>query len=561
MRWFRVALLIPVVTSCVATNSEMLGDGERGSVAGGEECELMREEFEGVERLKEDPIDPRKAGVAELLSIPGFPRELALAVKSVIKNHRSGASWLEHLSPPDRELVYRYREFLILPARKPNRFKAKMLAKWIGPGEYGRYDLFSSLVGDRLKIIVRGRVEGDIRHASFFVSKRVFAGSVCLHAGDFMPDFAMGLAFSGYFQDYPFSGGYPLRGYRWMTGRTSFYGTSFRGFSGEMWRGPMRVLFFTGWPRSFTAGVCRYEDRPVRGGRIEISLGGGEAGATAYIDPLRGGLIACDGRLRFGDLACGYEAVVGARRNAATWGISYKTRALDAGFVLHVFPNHLGNRFGASPGSGGGSSRAGRGVGLVVCRSLPRAFTVRASFERYARYYGSQSQCRDVFRAGILKKWKKFSMEASLKSKRYGLFQGIPYPTDEVQPGIYENTAKVNMMYTRRRAIRFKVSGSCPWGDGHAGLQVSPSLRLRLFAGSIDVTAFFSMYRSITGMPAFYYYEPSLEGTYPWKVVRGDGSRGVLEVTLSTRTVSLSWRLAVGSQTTGDMSICAAVEL
>ena len=561
MSWHALMLLVPLVVSCAASSSEMLaeggGDGDSGSGA----YEMSREEFESIERLKDDPVDPRKAGIEELLSIPDFSRELADAVIRARGERRPGTSWLDHLSPPERESIYRHAGYLILPARKATRYKVRVNAAGVGAAEHARYDGYSSLLGDGFKILLRARMAGERHYSSFYASKRLFSGSVRLHGGDFMPDFAMGLAFSSYHNDYPFSGGYPLRGYRWMAARTSFYGTSLRGCAGEVWKGSLRTLFFAGRPRSFSTGGCALDARLVSGGRIEIDLGFCSIGSTAYHDPRRGSLASFDGRCKAGLIAGGFEFIAGARRNAVTASVSYNARRIDAGIILHSFPGYLPNRFGASPHSEGGARRAGRGIGLVASRSFGRSLTVRGAYDRYIRYSGGGSLLRDVLRAGIARKCRGFNLEVYLTSKRYGSRVEIPYPAQGVQSVKTAHTLKTNMMYHRGATFRFKVAGGYIRGNGYAGYQISPSVYLGSLAGHVSIIAFFTAYHSLAGKAVFYYYEPSPKGSYPWRTVRGDGCRGVLSISLTARKFFFAWRSAIEPKSPVETSLCVGLKL
>ncbi|MCK4236089.1 MAG: hypothetical protein KAX38_03145, partial [Candidatus Krumholzibacteria bacterium] len=461
----------------------------------------------------------------------------------------SGTKWLSRLTPPERETLYRYREFLVLPDRPPTRVSMRISEDRIGSSGLERSDAFISILGDRWKVISRARASVYGRPASFYISSEAMSGRFRLHGGDFLPDFSMGLLFCAYVFSYPFTGGYPFRGYRWLVGRTSFYGRSIRGLAGEVWLGRARAIFFTGSPRYYRSGSFHLEGERVCGGRIEFGAVGGEAGFTVSGDPSSAGgrLLGVDARWRIGKMVLGCEvACDGRARIAGTWGMSLRGKVFDAGILLHGCPYRLGNRFGCTAGRGA-SAPSRRGIGVVLRRRIPRRIEIRASLERSSSRAGFDLQKRDLKRVEIVKKWKGGSIKLSFRLKNRESFENVPCPGGESMT--FSTSKNLNLLYVwrLRRDLRLRTSLGCPWGKDYVGVLLSPSLGVSLFSGRIMVSAACSIFRSLEGKAIFHFYEPSLKGSYPWSTVSGDGCRTVLLVNSSFGAFGLSGRIVADS--------------
>lgn len=204
-----VCVLVLALLSC--GNSRFAGrdlessyesiDGERDDALGA---------FDTIERLKDDPIDPRRASMEELLSIPGFPEPLARNVVRAIHERGSGRRWVDDLTPPERAQLYRFEEFLRLPERSSTSGRFRITESGVGSESPRRSDIRSAVAGDCWKVLARSRGFDVNRQSSLYASTAILAGALRFHAGSLVPDCAMGLVFGGGFNAYSLSDTRPL---------------------------------------------------------------------------------------------------------------------------------------------------------------------------------------------------------------------------------------------------------------------------------------------------------------------------------------------------------------
>lgn len=558
MRSSAAVILAFFVVSCAAYTS----DDKRPMVD--DPYEETGDEFDLVESLRENPIDPCRAELEDLLSIPGFPRRLAMRVIEVTGDRSGRRGWIKRLTPPERHAVYSHREFLVLPDRPSTRFSSWLLGERLESHDPERKDGFFSCLGDGWRAFGRGKISPQGRAVSFNVSGSVFSGALSLCGGDFLPDFAMGLLFSGCSGLYPFSNGYPFRSRRWIVQKTSFYGNSLRGFAGEFWRGPLRAALFAGRPWVYDSGCISADDRRVCGGRIGFNVHGSVIGATFSRDPSyrNGYFFAADGKWRMEKLLIGGElACQGWDRFAGVWGMSFKGRVYEAGILSYSMPFGFGTGFSGLADGAVGDCLFRRGFSIVLRRRIRRRAEVRSAFERAVSQDDFKAKCRDITRVEVVNRWKGVSLKLAWQLKRYDHFDAIPYPGGD--PPSYSNAHNFNVLLTWKflNSYRLRASIRCPLGEETSGCLLAPSFSFPFFSDSIRATAAVYRYHPIKGMPVFYFYEPSFKGRYPWRSVRGGGLRGILLVETSARWFRFLWKVSAESGKGLETGLQVSVDL
>jgi hypothetical protein len=528
--------------------------------ADGETGDHVIEEYEIIEDLRENPIDLRTADVEDLVSIPGFPRELALRVIEERGKRRSAAGWLSSMTPPERESLYGFEDFLVLPERKRLRFSARAKKEGLASQVPGRNDFYCSLIGDRRRLNVRLRTYREDRTAAVYCSSRAMSGHLRLHGGDYQPDFSMGLLLSGHDSSYPFSGGYPLRSSRRIIGRTSFYGETLRGGALEIWADRTSVILFAGKRRLYKSNLFRFEDDIVRGARLEIEAGERSAGATVICDPGATGdcLAAVDGRIVTRKLRLGAElAWNGSRRCAFAWGFSSGGDRSRIGAVLYSIPYGFGNRFGCVCGNRCRTDSMLKGCSVVLERRLPLRVACRAALENTMSENGFESKRKLTTRGEIERRGARATFKVSWTSRITDRTTYIPFPGSEPPETTESQSLHALLTWRPARGVLIRQSVRCPYSRAHAGYVASPTIRLAAFSGAVRCAVCCSVYRSLRGTPLFYLYEPVLRGGYPWRTLRGDGWRMVIRLESRFRTLRLSSLLS----SDGGRGVEAAVQL
>ena len=97
-------------------------------------------------------------------------------------------------------------------------------------------------------------------------------------------------------------------------------------------------------------------------------------------------------------------------------------------------------------------------------------------------------------------------------------------------------------------------------GDG-AGYLVQPAARASLFGGRLKVSASLAHYRALKGKAVCYFYEPSLKGSYPWRVASRDTERSVLLIALIIKELDVSFRAALDAERPPEISLQGALAL
>lgn len=547
MRSIYCMLIGLLALSCSGTGIREKGLREDPSSVPGE---TEMEEFDAIESLVENPIDPKRVTLEMFLSIPGFPPDLASRIIRAREENRSGTRWLAMLTPAERETLYRFERFVMLPKRRPTRIRTRVTRVHIGSPESERTDAFLSVENERWRLRCRSRLTAWNHSVSPYVSRMFLSSALNVGVGDFMPDYAMGLLFNGSPYYYPFTAGFPLRGNRWIAPVPSWYGESIRGCVVEGWINRFRGMIFGGRPRMYRGSAVEF-DRCVYGGRGCVTVRCGEVGFTFTCGEhgSSGNICAVDGRWRTCGVRTAIEvAAVGRGAGAGTGGISFRGDPIDAGLVVYHIPFDLRERFGAVPDGRITGDSWKRGIASVVSGSIHGRSYVRASFERFVTGDASKRRTKEIVRTEVETRWSRASMKLSYRWRLYRDESGIPYPCDD--PITADETEGMHFLFLGRCGAisRLRLSVRLVSEERGEGYLVSSTARIGLFRHRLRCTFAGSLYRSRSGEPVLYLYEPMFEGSFPWVSVRGSGWRGAVLTDMRWGGLTVSCRVGSGSR-------------
>ncbi|UCF04608.1 MAG: hypothetical protein JSV33_11850 [bacterium] len=528
------------------------GDGGRLGVT--------EEEYEMMERLKECPLDLGTASVEDLCSIPDFPIDLAERVVEARASGGSPAQWIRRLTPHDRERLYRFEEFCVLPERLPLRFRARLAEERITSGCQRRRKAYIAIAGEGYRATARIRADTHGSQTSFYLSRRLLSGRLRFHAGDFALDFAMGLLYSGAVSSYPFTTGYPVGIYRGFMGRTSFFGAAMRGGGADIYAGGMHLLAFGGVRRFWKSTGIVYEDMMVSGIRAVYTGRCWEIGSSMTNDPFYGTdcLYGLDGRYRLGRLTIGAEAVgIGGMLRAGGWGVLLRGKGFDTGFLFYEIPYRSASRFGSVAGRRVKYDAAQKGVSLVIRGLDVSGLKLNAAFDRSASFERFEEQGRHAVRIELAQRWGPVKIRSLFRWSSYRSDGVIPVPGP---PDVEYSSSRRVKISAEWRALRMVTLGTtCQYerGSNLSGGMIAPVLHFEIPSKRVDCTALYAVYRSFTGRLSFSIYEPSLEGSYPWHRAYGSGGRGVFRIRCTFGALRTTYRLGVGhgGKVEGDVQV------
>jgi hypothetical protein len=523
----------------------------------------MELEFEGVERLKENPIDPAGASIETLLSIPGFPEELAGRIVAESGERRSAKRWIERLTPPERSELYRYRDYLLLPEEQPVRLICRLTKDGISAQSGGREEGYLSCSAGSWKALWRSRRLAEGNGFAYYLSGSALSGAVRFHGGTFVPDFALGLMFGDSYQSYVYSSSYPFHDPRWIAGSTSFYAPTVYGAAAEFWRRSVRGAFIAGRPRRYRSDHFELDGELLCGGRLALRLRGGEFALSSFGGAFAAGAAAhsIDGRWRSGALALGFElASRGRGEPGVISALSYRVAGTRCALSLHAIPSGMAGRYCAvSGGTFDGKSSHG-GAAIVVEREIVSRVRVRAAIDRSVRTDGLEGRARHTTRAECEKKWRKAFVRLSWSRSKDAREDIIPYPGAGSQK--LDRTTSIGLLSEFRIAggtnLRITLRGLNK--NASTGFLIVPVLSMSLLSGHLRPAASLALYRALRGKPACCFYEPSLKGTSPWRVASADKGRCAFIMSYIINRLNISYKAVLEVKKVPEFSLQAVFD-
>lgn len=402
-----------------------------------------------------------------------------------------------------------------------------------------------ALSGKKSGFAVRIERRAEADRALFFLDYNIPYGDSHLYAGYFMPDIALGLGFAGYRFSYPFSGGYPIRRYKWITKHTSFFGGSVRGAALKAGAGIVRIMIFAGEPGKWKDEVFVTEKGYINGIRVEAGTEKLKAGMT--VSGVRGLMLAgADCRVENRSYVQSAEVCISnSGRLAVSWGWRRKSGNYRQGFLIFRVPSGLGNRYGDIPGGIGNDSFDRTGISLVSSWMVRRGRRLKLAFEHRRDDSGSRTRILNLSKVEYSLIYRGSNIKVAWSKRNRSSTETVPFPP--VAKQAVSNPENANILFTSRdiEPVRARLLLRYSWSRDYSGYIFSPSIRIRSSSRRMICKCFFSIYRSCSGRAVFYSYEPVIAGSYPWKYLAGNGMRGGVMCTLKTRNSSLLVRTAM----------------
>lgn len=439
--------------------------------------------------------------------------------------------------------------------------RARFTLDGIAAGGETRAEEYASLSTRRIRVVLRRREAAGRKATVGFAGAQAFSGSISLRAGSFVPDFGEGLLAGGAGSPFVFSGAFPLAARRGIAPNTSFYGRALVGGAIEIRRGGLGAIVFAGRERTIRSG--RIEIGPVRAGglRLEARFGGLSAGISAVSngDKRRGPLVGVDARTGAGAIRTAFEAACGPGGvPAACAAFSFREGGTRFGALLHSVPSGLAGLFSRVGGRDLGSISSYGGMIVMAERTFARRAAARAAVERMLRTGDRERADRSVFKIELEKKWRRvrFVVSGSAASSRETPL--LPFPGASAESREASRGAGV-LLWAHPAApvsIRFAIKGVAE-SRGGRGLLLSPMLRVRSSGGRMEIAALHASYVASSAAPACYFYEPSLEGAYPWRGAFRSLRRSVFVFTYKYNKIEISYKVALQSDTAPEGAVQA----
>ncbi|MDD4856675.1 MAG: hypothetical protein PHD74_01065 [Candidatus Krumholzibacteria bacterium] len=520
-----------------------------------------QDDFNDLERLAENPVDPRGASLDALLLIPGFPEKLARSVVAVAGGKGSGGNWVALLTPQEREDLYRYRDYLVLPSPHPLHASCRVTADDVSEKGGGRREehIVSTMGGWKALWRERRTVTGG--GTAYYLSGSVFDGAMRFHGGTFVPDFGLGLVFGGAHRSYVFSGAYPFHNPRGIAGSTSFYSTTVLGLAAEIRYGKVRGVFFGGRPREYRSDRFEVAEEIVRGGRLEVQGGDATMGLSCStgVSGGKGCICAADGRWESNRSILGFElAFAGKGEPALLSAFSYRAGGARTALFLYAVPPGVSGMFTGVNGKTADASTGVYGATVVAEREILPKLHARAAIDRCSRREGfDEKEDRDL-RAECEKRWSRIVGKVAWATKADDCLDAVPYPGPQNDRHRISHSLGLVSDIRLARRTSLKLTLRRMWVKDGGGFLACPFMRVGLFSGRLDASALFACYRNLAGGAVCYFYEPSLEGSYPWRSASNDIERGSFIIGCNIKRLRVSTHVALEVGKPPECSLQAA---
>ncbi len=502
--------------------------------------------------LKENPVDLKKASYSVLISIPGFPSWLARRLMEVLAG--SGGreqDWINMLTPRELSILYRFSDYIILPSNNPVNLYSRTKYTGMKPDGCPELEEYLSLRNEDKRFVWRARQSGEGKCGAAYANIKLYRSRVIIHGGDFLPDFAMGLMFKASSFYYPFTSRFPVDGYRWIAGRTSFYGRVVRGAAAELQLDTTGGTIFAGWPGRYRQGGFVLEDGKIAGARFEFKGEDIRMGVTSALYPDRSRCAAgLDGRWIFDYGIMGWELIPGFPDGGAmVWGINVDAGRTETGFLFHLLPPGVENCYAGIPGTVGSRGSAKRGVIWMMKRRFFSGTILRCAVECSRSGDAAGGKERLNLDAGVVQDYSWGKARLSWSFRNDNLFNYIPFPVSDGGKGSEKERLKLVLDASPAGAVRLRTGTQYNRDNNSEGFLLSGLLRFRTARASTGCDLSFSLYRSLRGTEYFYFYQPSLKGEFPWKMCGGNGWMGNLNVTAELWGITITGAITMENGT------------
>ncbi|MCD6380021.1 hypothetical protein J7M07_06225 [bacterium] len=514
-------------------------------------------EYRIIRYFEDNPIDPNEAEIEYLLDIPGFPGTLAERVIAAVKKSGGSSEWILLLSPDDRKRIYNYKRFLILPFARNYDLSLRYTRRCLTVLPYCRDDGYIRIENGLSSFRVKIRSSCDITEVTAYSLFNLLNKQLRVHTGDFLPDFAMGLVASGHSFYYPFSYGYPLNKYKWVSMGTYFYGRVIRGVAADYKKGFLRALIYNGVIREHDDARFNFGGDPFRGGRMEVRIGESRFGVSVVeegsaVSARHTGL---DARCEKENLNLAFElALSPSGGRAFSCGGKIKNAKMKTGFLVYKVDHSFSNSMGKIPSDGRKVNGEQGGMSAVVERGLARRLYLRCSIERWVNRRSYSLSEKLSLSLQLIKKLKRKKLCLEWKYGEYKREILVPRGIEYISGS---NALKFLFTCKGGEYFSFRNSIRVPWSEDYFGYLIAPSLKFLFPNGHFKGDFSLAFYKALEGTPFYYYYQPSVEGGFAWKYLSGSGFRSTLGFEISCKRIL--FHMLFSTDSSGQMDIIIQV--
>ncbi len=546
---------ISLMLTNVNLSAEIYDYSAAGSIDG-----FSEEEYRVIEYLQDNPVDLDKASVGDLMEIPGFTIPLARRVVKAVNQSGEDSNWILLLSPRDRKEILKYKSFIIIPSVNSFNFELRYTSRYLSDSDRNSDDGYIHLENDWADFSGRIRRKGAATDISAHILFDLIERDLSFYVGDFLPDFAMGLVAEGQMFYYPFSYSYPLNNYRFISKGTYFYGEVIRGMAACYKRDLFKIFFYNGLMRKYKDGKFIFSDDLYRGGRLETEIGESKIGASIIREGRSSENYAgIDARTKRGNLDLGFELALSADRGKAlSCAGSIKKRKTKVGILLYNLNRYSGNSLGRIPADGRRLKGMQRGISVVAEREFLKDLSFRCSIERWMNRRSYLLENKLSFRFHLIKKMSNKKIRLAWKYSEKEKKGVIP---SRIEPFSASNTFKLLFNCKAGEHLKIRNSMKVPWEEDSYGFLIAHSVEVAFLGGSIKGNYSFAAYRAIDGNPSYYYYQPSVRGSFAWKHLSGSGFRNLIGFELYYRKTVIHLLLSVDSSGKKEMTVQAVMGL
>jgi hypothetical protein len=432
--------------------------------------------------------------------------------------------------------IAEYLDRLELDKGRPVRVTCRATKGMISLPGRERSDGYLALSADRWKALCRGRrTDGAGSVVSWYLSGSALAGAVRLHAGSLVPDFAFGLIFGGSGGSALSSSAFPFRNPRRIAGTTSFFLQTLHGGAAEIRYRSVYAAIFDGLPVTYGQNGPETGESRVSGARIEARRAGAEIGFSGSTGASGSGrcIWAIDGRWRSDRMNAGFEMGFGLSGEPGLLsGFSYRVPGTRAALFLYMVPPTAAGVFGSVNGRTPGLASSVGGAAAVAEHEVFRRVYARASIDRYERGDGFHETIRQTTRLECERRGRRSLLRLGLIVAEGERKDVVPYPPAGERA--LERSHSLGFLSEYRIASKTSLGVALKRIEESDGLGwlVAPALRASFLSARLRITASFAAYRTAFGHPVCSFYEPSLEGSFPMRLVSKDTERSALLIGL-----------------------------
>ncbi|MBU8921127.1 MAG: hypothetical protein KOO63_04825 [Bacteroidales bacterium] len=430
------------------------------------------------------------------------------------------------------------------------RLNSRVLLSMRGVGAQSEpsYDLRFDLADRGIRVSTRYNRRERAGRFAYFLDLAHRQYGIRVSAGYFMPDIAMGMVFSGYDMTYPFSSGFPLRKYKRLVRRSSFYGNSVRGVALSAMVKQLYLMAFSGTTGKWSSDRYVRDDGRLGGLRVETSAGRIRSGLTFSFDNgFRNA--GTDLRMDYGRASIALElAGRSLDKISGITGVRWKNRQGSAGIVIFCIDPDTDIKFGNIPGGREGYVASRRGYSLSATRRLRKSISGRFALGQTSYSNPDRLDWKNACRGEVSIRTSGIRITVGYVVNSTSSLPLMPLPPVGLPSLSTRRSVNILAVKGLGSAGRVRLSLRYPHDDESTGVILTQSFRANDKKKKKAMEVSFTWHQALRGRPSFYSYQPVLVGEYPWKYFKGDGLFWVISARREIGGITLSLRSSGGSQ-------------